>query len=203
MGDEKKREEVNTFIIKRQNLNHMQELEKFQETFDEAGGGRVGVDRGDIAADTQKILKAARTSGFRKLNDTYDIINVLHRLNFGLQSQQPMFKLIEQYVKSRGIEGYSDLCHNPNPDQLEGIQLMHRPKSEIIMHCNTKGMVPGIVGEIPVHWHVAHLMGQHKLGRDMISAAATRLTFAEFLKMSTSIQVLNSQTRRRKKLSIL
>ena len=57
MGDEKKREELNTFIIKRQNLNHMQELEKFQETFDEAGGGRVGVDRGDIAVDTQKVPK--------------------------------------------------------------------------------------------------------------------------------------------------
>ena len=91
-----------------------------------------------------------------------------------------MLKLIKQYVKARGIEGYSHLYHNPDPDQLEGIQLMYRLKSEIIMHCNTKGMVHGIVGEIPVHF--AYLMGQHELERDMISAAATCLTFTEFLK---------------------
>lgn len=155
----------------------LQELEKFLES----GLAEAEPDRASVASfestwssDKRKALRAARMLPFSKLHSTRDVLNALHRLNLGLQSQQHMFRLIEQYVKSSSIG-----MANDDPPEQRSSQLKRKLKQRILKLCSDSMLKSGIAGEIPVH--VAYLMGEHELGVEMIRAASFRLAFQEII----------------------
>ena len=156
-----------------------QELAKFLESLPSTEAEEVCKDSQDgfdanWSADKKKALRAARMLPFSKLSSTRDVINALHRLNLGLQSQQRMFRLIEQYVKFSCVRMASD-----DLQEQRGSELKRELKQRILALCSDGVSKSGIAGEIPVH--VAYLMGEHDLGVDMIRAAASRLAFKETL----------------------
>ena len=177
-----KRHELDAFIARSQRANKVRELEMFLDEFKRKDDPKP--------TETPKVrweLKAARSLPFRKLDTSRKFVGALHRLNLSMQARQPMFRMIEQYVKSKRISDHEDdtLHHmQQSGDRDSGVRAKRRLKELIVSECNKCIAVPGqleagAMGEIPVH--VAYLLGEHELGQEMLRSAASRLAFLESL----------------------